>query len=178
MRQNAYIVLGIFVLAAFSCHRKVDERAVTQYVDEVVAIRNSSVTQIDSFFQSVYYTGYHANNFYDKATGINQENLRKLEALGSFKKNDNLLNAANSTCLTIDEVLSHEGEELLTLINPTENEGNLWRRQEIDTLLRSSIRKISVDLQRFDSVLTLFLNDYKMSVMMDTTQISSSVKFR
>ncbi|MDL2308101.1 hypothetical protein LJC68_01955 [Bacteroidales bacterium OttesenSCG-928-B11] len=162
------------LLFFFSCANLGNRIGADSYADSVVCYQQELLTQVDTFFQSLYYADYDAVEYYWKAVKQLEHLRLQLDELGDFRNDDILYNESLNYCHNIDNLLAHEGKKLLELHEFKDGYGRFTWRKEIDSLLRASYHIVNTNQQAFDAVLAEFLDENGFDVVMDTNMTSKS----
>jgi hypothetical protein len=152
----------IFAVAAvfYSCKPKsYNGITAVQYIDTLYSIQNAMIVQTDSFFQAVNFDKYNAEAFYEKALAKQTESVKRLQQLGAFGKADAPYLAMQQVCATMGAVLQNNGYTLLQWRTAVMNEYNEPLQCKIDSLLTSSILKITQTQVHYDTVAIQFLSE-------------------
>ncbi|MDR1112341.1 MAG: hypothetical protein LBL18_01070 [Bacteroidales bacterium] len=148
------------VIVFYSCNTKsYKDITATQYADTLYAIQNVMIVQADSFFQAINFDKYDAEVFYQKALAIQTESEQQLKQAGTFGKNDALYVALQQVCTAMAAVLQNEGAVLLQWRATVMSEYDEQLQCKIDSLLASSILKITQAQVHYDTVAVQFLNE-------------------
>lgn len=174
-KQILILFLSIFFFST-ACYRKEKKIGADVYADTLIGMQSSMIVQLDSFFQSLYYPGYDAAGYYWKAVKKNSECMDFIQGIGDYKEDERLYSASMDFYNTLDHILAHQGKKLLEVYEIKDAYGNYEWKNNIDTLLRQSVFRVTEKQLAFDSVLTVFLDDYGFDVEMDTNSIPSFVK--
>ena len=154
--------LWIFAVATlfYSCKPKsYNGMTAAQYIDTLYAIQNAMIVQADSFFQAVNFDKYNAEVFYKKALTKQAESVKSLQQLGAFGKEHAPHLAMQKVCAAMDTVLQKNGRTLLSWRTIVVNEYNEPLQHRIDSLLTSSILKITQTQVHYDTVAVQFLSE-------------------
>lgn len=166
------LIASIFLFS--SCMKWEKRIGADHYADSIINYQNQTLTQIDTFFQSLFYPDYDAVDYYWKAINQLKMSHYQLTEIGEFKSDDLLYNGSLDYFHLIDDLLSVEGKKLLELHEIRDTYGNTQWRKEIDSLLRSSFHILNSGRQTFDSTLTIFLDNHGFDVVVDTSLVSKS----
>ncbi|MDR1345633.1 MAG: hypothetical protein LBK03_02885 [Bacteroidales bacterium] len=148
------------VIVFYSCNTKnYKDITATQYADTLYAIQNVMIVQADSFFQAINFDKYDAEVFYQKALARQAESEQQLKQTGIFGKGDALYAALQQVCTAMTGVLQNEGAVLLQWRAAVMNEYNEPLQYKIDSLLASSILKITQAQIHYDTMAVQFLNE-------------------
>lgn len=142
------------------------------YADALIENQSEMIMQLDSFLQSSYYENYDINQYYLKAVRKNKECLMRLDSLNGFKNNGELYKASRRFFIAVEDVLKNEGKEILTIQEKQTFQYSLDLQDKLDIMLKESVRKITLKQLEFDSVLTVFLDQYGYDVEMDTSTVA------
>jgi hypothetical protein len=156
-----HLLWGLAVATIFcSCNSKsYNGMTAIQYIDTLYSIQNVMIVQSDSFFQAINFNKYNAEAFYQKALAKQAESVKQLQQFGLFGKENAPYLAMQQVCTTMGTVLQNNGHSLLQWRTMLMNEYNEPLQYRIDSLLTSSILKITQTQVHYDTVAVQFLGE-------------------
>jgi len=174
LKSYIYILLCCGILGSLtSCRNKKIDGA-DSYCDTVVALQNSVLLQVDSFFQSTRYIKYDTRLFFDKAVVANNSTILKIKEIGGYNGEETLNIASLQMLAEIQRILEIEGSEIVRLDSLLLQ--NYDRRYviELDSLETVAISKIQKQQSAFDSCQVQFLENFGFDVIFDDVTIDST----